>query len=141
MKFQRINRADPEKIFVVCKNAYSTAAQVQGNAVIWAFNGTDDGLAITQPTTTKAAHFAGIVAGGIAIGGYGEVQCYGLATAKVSGSTDVTNGNKLSTKTGTFNLIKAAGTLVIGESPLVSAGESYTTTATSTLKKVFVRGM
>ena len=35
MLFKRINRADPEKIFIVVKNSYSTASLTNGQAVIW----------------------------------------------------------------------------------------------------------
>ena len=35
MLLQRINRSDPEKIFIVVKNSYSTASLTNGQAVIW----------------------------------------------------------------------------------------------------------
>lgn len=140
MRFQRINRSDPEKVFVVCKNAAATALAA-GDVVIWAYNATDDGLAVAYPTTTKAALVAGVVASAIAVSGYGELQCYGHnADCKVSGSTDVAIGDKLSAKTGVVNAIKAAGTLVAGESGVIVAGQAYTTTAAAA-KKVFIRCM
>ena len=35
MLFQRINRSDPEKVFIVAKNTYSTASLSNGQAVNW----------------------------------------------------------------------------------------------------------
>ena len=141
MKFQRINRADPEKVFVVCKNAYTTAALTAGQPVCWAYSGTDDGLAVTRPTTALLSHTAGIVSGTIAISGYGEIQVYGHnADALVTGTTDVAVGDKLSAKDTKLFLIKAAGTLVAGESGVIVAGQAFTT-AGATAKKVFIRCM
>lgn len=140
MYFQQINASDAEAIFAQAKNAWSTAAITVGQAVCWAFNGTSDGLAVTQPTTALLPATAGLVAdASIAVSGVGRVQVYGLhSSGRVSGDTNVTAGNKLSAKTGVWNLIKAAGTLVAGESGVLISAQSYTTTATA-VKKVFVR--
>jgi len=35
MQWQRINRTNPEKIFIVAKNTYSTASLTNGQAVMW----------------------------------------------------------------------------------------------------------
>jgi hypothetical protein len=35
MLFQRISRTNPEKIFVIVKNSYSTASLTNGQPVIW----------------------------------------------------------------------------------------------------------
>ena len=35
MLVQRANRTDPEKVFIVAKNSYSTASCTNGQAVIW----------------------------------------------------------------------------------------------------------
>lgn len=142
MKFQRINRADPEKVFVVVKNAYSTAALTSGQVVQWAYNATDDGLAVSRPTSTKRDLVAGVVEGTVAIGGYGEIQCYGHnANCLVSGGTDVAVGDKLVTKTGVFNLIKANTTNSAVPSILgIVAGQAFTT-STAAAKKVFLKCM
>lgn len=139
MFFQRINRTDPEKVFVVCKNAYSTASLTKGQVVIFAYNSTDDGLAVTRPTTTKKDLIAGVVAETIAYGGYGLMQVYGHnADCLVSGGTDVAIGDKLTAKTGVFNAIKAASTNSPGASGVLVAGQAFTT-STAAAKKVFVR--
>lgn len=87
MLFQRINRTDPEKIFIVVKNSYSTAALSNGQAVVWDYATDADGVGVTKPTdgTGRAGHygsaFAGIAAEAIAAGSYGLLQVYGYHSA------------------------------------------------------------
>ena len=88
MLLQRINRSDPEKIFIVVKNTYSTASLTNGQAVIWDYATDADGVGVTKPTDTfavKALHngtaFAGIAAQTIASGAYGLIQVYGYHSA------------------------------------------------------------
>lgn len=80
MLYSRINRSDPDKVFMVVKNSYSTAALSNGQAVIWDFLTDADGVGVTKPTaiaTNAGFAFAGIVTEDIAIGGYGLIQIYG----------------------------------------------------------------
>ena len=44
MLFQRVNRTNPEKIFLVAKNSWSTASLTNGQAVIWDYTTDVDGL-------------------------------------------------------------------------------------------------
>ena len=88
MLLQRINRSDPEKIFIVAKNSYSTASLSNGQAVIWDYATDADGIGVTKPTdsyATKTGHngmaFAGIAAETIAAGAYGLLQVYGYHSA------------------------------------------------------------
>lgn len=88
MLFQRINRSDPEKIFMVFKNSYSTASLTNGQACIIDYATDADGVGVTKPTDTynvKALHngaaLAGIAAATIAAGAYGLVQVYGYHSA------------------------------------------------------------
>ena len=84
MIFQRINRSDPEKVFVVVKNGYSTAALTVGQAVMWGLSAAD-GVTVTRPTaraTNAGTAVAGVVASSsIAVSGYGLVQVYGYHSA------------------------------------------------------------
>jgi len=85
MLFQRINRSDPEKIFVVTKNSYSTASLSNGQAVMWDYVTDIDGVGVTLATAGRAKH-AGFVAAGvaaetIAAGSYGLIQVYGYHSA------------------------------------------------------------
>lgn len=84
MIFQRINRTDPEKVFVIAKNGYSTAALTVGQGVMWGLTAAD-GVTVTRPTaraTNAGVAAAGVVAASsIAVGGYGLVQVYGYHSA------------------------------------------------------------
>ena len=84
MEFQRINRSDPEKVFIVVKNSWSTASIANGYACQWDFTTDVDGVGVTQPTaitTNQGFAAAGIAAETIAAGAYGLLQVYGYHAA------------------------------------------------------------
>ena len=95
MLMQRINRSNPEKIFVIAYNSYATAALTNGQAVEWDWGTDADGVSVTKPaanTTSHGAAMAGVAAQTIAIAGYGLVQVYGYHSA-VRCRTISTTGN------------------------------------------------
>ena len=59
MLMNRINRTDPEKVFIVVKNSFSTASLSNGQAVIWDYTADADGVGVTKPTagSGRACHF------------------------------------------------------------------------------------
>lgn len=85
MLFQRINRSDPEKIFIIAKNSYSTAALSNGQPVIWDWTTDIDGVGVTLATATEnvsaGQDVAGVAAEAIAAGSYGLLQVYGYHSA------------------------------------------------------------
>lgn len=87
MLAQRINRSNPEKIFIVAKNTYATASLTNGQATVWDYATDADGVGVTKPTdgTGRAGHygaaFAGIAAETIAAADYGLIQVYGYHSA------------------------------------------------------------
>lgn len=87
MLLQRVNRSDPEKIFIVAKNSYATASLSNGQAVIWDYATDADGVGVTKPATGtgRAGHygtaFAGIAVDTVAAGAYGLLQVYGYHSA------------------------------------------------------------
>jgi hypothetical protein len=88
MEFSRVNRSDPEKIFIMVYQSYSTASLTNGQAVIWDYATDANGVSVTKPTDTynvKALHngaaFAGIAVETIAAGDYGLLQVYGYHSA------------------------------------------------------------
>lgn len=84
MLWQRINRNNPEKIFAVVYNSYSTASMTNGQGVIWDFATDADGISVTRPTaraTNAGFAAAGVIAETIAAGAYGLMQVYGIHTA------------------------------------------------------------
>jgi hypothetical protein len=83
MLFQRVNRDDPEKVFIVVKNSY-TVALSNGQAVIWDIVTEKDGVAVERPTaiaTNLGIAAAGIVVEAIGINDYGLIQVYGYHSA------------------------------------------------------------
>jgi hypothetical protein len=95
MLFQRINRSDPEKVFVIAKNSYSTASLTNGQPVSWDWATDADGVGVTKPTavaTCGGFGFAGVAAETIAAGAYGLIQVYGYHSA-VRVRTISTTGN------------------------------------------------
>ncbi|MBW2621266.1 MAG: hypothetical protein JRD68_00040 [Deltaproteobacteria bacterium] len=110
MILQRINRTDPEKIFIVVMNSYGTASLANGQAVIWDFAGDADGVGVTRPTaiaTNLGLAAAGIVAEAIAAGDYGLVQVYGYHSAVRT--RVMTSGGNI--EAGTPLALNAAGSL------------------------------
>ena len=85
MLFQRISRSNPEKIFVVAKNSYSSASLTNGQPVIWDWTTDGDGVGVTLATATEnvsaGQDVAGIAAETIAAGDYGLLQVYGYHSA------------------------------------------------------------
>jgi len=83
MIFQRINRSNPERVFITVKNGYSTASLTNGQSVIWD-SGDADGVNVTRISgAAVAAAFAGVIAQTIAAGEYGLMQIYGYHAAVI----------------------------------------------------------
>jgi len=86
MLFRRVSRSDPEKVFVVVKNSYSTASLANGYVVEWDASADADGVGVTLPstacmTTGLGVSVAGVAAETIAHNTYGLVQVYGYHSA------------------------------------------------------------
>jgi hypothetical protein len=109
MIYQRVNRTDPEKVFLVVKNSYSTGALANGYAVIWDFYTDGDGVGVTKPTaraTNAGFAFAGIAAETIAAGSYGLIQIYGYHSAAL---TNTMTGSTVKVAKGAPLALNAAG--------------------------------
>ena len=83
MIFQRLNRSNPERVFVVMRaNVASIAADDAVQLELTAASA--DGVRIIQPTAAQLWSFVGIVDAAIANGSYGLVQVYGYrSTSRV----------------------------------------------------------
>lgn len=126
MIFQRINRSQAEKVFVLVYNSYSTAAITVGQTVIWDFATDADGLGVTRPTaraTNAGMAAAGVVAdASIAAGAYGLLQVYGYHSAV-----------RMRTVTGGTPAIVAGRPLVVNVAGSVFCAESVATASISIL--------
>ena len=85
MQIQGINRTDPEKVFIICRND-GTVAISAGQPVVWQMDGTRDGLDVVTSKEAGAASdglLCGLAHESMSIGsandsaGFGLVQCYG----------------------------------------------------------------
>lgn len=92
MLFQRINRSDPEKIFIIGYNS-SSDTWSNGYVVRWDYSTDVNGVGMEKPAARGAcgigcAAIAGVVAETIAAGAYGLVQVWGYHSAvRVSSAT------------------------------------------------------
>lgn len=86
--------------FIQVKNGETSAAINSGQPVCFAFNGTDDGLAVVLPATAAASKassfFAGVLqvpgSASLAAGGIGDAQIFGMVTnAKITLATRATS--------------------------------------------------
>jgi len=139
MFFQKINRSDPEKVFIVARNSSSTSAMTVGQVHSWDYTTDVDGVGVTFPTTALLKLPAGIVeTASIAAGDYGLFQVYGHnANALVDGTTGIGVGVPLKLANGVANLVIAGVTATGALYPFV-CGQAYTTGAAAA-KRVFIR--
>lgn len=120
MIFQRINRGDPEKLFLIVKNGYATASLTSGQAVMWGLTAAD-GVTVTRPTaraTNGGIAAAGVMAATVAYGSYGLCQVLGYHSAvrvraATGGSPAIVAGRPLA--------LNAAGSLFCLESIATSS--------------------
>ena len=148
MIFKRISRSDPERIFVVCENGYTTASLSNGQAVVWDMSDAD-GMTVTKNATgvKRMASFAGVVSETIAAGAYGLLQVYGYHSAvRVDSHTDcdIYTGCPLFADADGFNLegpYVASGTteeLYQENRPVACAFEAYTLVGTTGTIKAMI---
>ena len=158
MILQRVNRDDPEKVFIVVKNSYDTASLTNGQAVCWDWTADADGVAVSIPTATEnvcgGTDFAGVVAETIATGDYGLIQVYGYhSAAKVRTMTDsghvyheslqeVAAGSRLVAGISAAFVLEAV-TVAETAQVLDSAGFSFAAQAatTSAATAIFIKAM
>ena len=157
MKFQRINRSNPERVFITVKNSYSTASLSANQWVAWDTLTDEDGVGVTKPDDPGTLlAMAGVVTQTIAHNDYGLVQNWGYRNAaRCSGgsglaTSKISEGTYLYIKTSGFachGLHTLASTVTIkpwqlnmigiGMSPTNTAAKA--TSATTWVGKVFVR--
>lgn len=77
MLIQRLNRDDPERVFISCYN-HSGSALSKGQLCVFSMDGTRDGYEITDPTAPLSSLVAGLAHAATAAAEYGLIQVYGL---------------------------------------------------------------
>jgi len=82
MILTRVNRTNPERIFIVAYNSYSAASLTNGQCVRWDYTTDVDGVGVERCTAASDGFpAAGVVAETIAAGSYGLIQVYGYHSA------------------------------------------------------------
>jgi len=144
MLFQRINRSNPEKVFIVVYNSYSSASLTNGQAVNWDFITDCDGVGVTMPlarATNAGVAIAGIAAETIAAGAYGLIQVYGYHSAVrfrtvTGGSPAGAKGRPLAVNVAgsvfCLETMSTASTVIL-KYPCAFALSAYTLFTTSTI--------
>jgi hypothetical protein len=116
MLFQRINRTDAEKVFVIAQNT-SGASLAANLPVYWETDAVSDGVAVSQMIAGGNLLFAGINHSTLADDAYGLVQVYGARTSVVVcplvSSYSIAPGSRL---------VGAAGAAYLAYGSMLSAG-------------------
>lgn len=146
MLFQRINRSDAEKVFIICKNNSGTTLTANYPAYIDVEMTTPDGVSVTNSaTSTTLQAFAGIADAAIANGGYGLVQVYGYrATCQIYSSTgsSVKGDNLVTTNGAVAGLLPATtGGTAKAWGFLCSAITASSSSQYGTTASVFIRAL
>ena len=150
MIIQRINRTNPEKVFVIVRN--DTTAFTKGAVIVFTFDGTRDGLDTIDSaagTAVKTTLVAGIADTAIPAASYGLAQCYGVRTDAImlhSGTATNANaaiGDEMVMDTTNDGLSGAAAGAVSAYFPGFVMGETMASSATTvtTTGTVFIRLM
>ncbi|HLE04185.1 MAG TPA: hypothetical protein VI729_06180 [Anaerolineales bacterium] len=153
MEFQRVNRTDPERIFLVVKNSWSTASLAANQWVSWDLITDRDGVAVTKPAGELRYSIAGVAVETVANGDYGLIQVWGYRVgARCSGgsglvTSKVSSGTVLVCKTAGFAVAAAHSSITVKPYHLFAAGlgivptntAAKATSATTWVGNVFVR--
>lgn len=144
MLFQRLNREDAEKVFLMVKNVDANT-MTAGYSCVWDVTA-PDGVRVSKPATLTLSLFVGIVDDDIAASAYGLVQVYGYRSAGYlyNGVVTIAAGQVIVPSNGLWGLeYKGASD---GSTGFAYAGEAYAYVTQTTLsvpanKKVFLRAM
>jgi hypothetical protein len=143
MIFQRINREDSEKLFVIVYNV--AGATITANyACVWDSGASVDGVRVTRPATATLSLFVGLANKDIADSTYGLVQVYGYrASVYVSNHTAqaIAAGDILIPVNAQYYMARSAAS--DGLTGFVYAGEAFATATTpaASTKKCFIRAL
>jgi len=150
MLFQRINRSDPERVFVIAKNSY-TVALSNGQSVVWDYTTDVDGVGVERPparAVNGGFAFAGIAAETIGISAYGLIQVYGYHPAarvriKTSSTPSIALGAPLALNSAgslfCLESIETGSTMIVVYPGAIALG-AYTLWTTTTIP-VFIKAM
>jgi hypothetical protein len=142
MIFQRINREDAEKVFIIVYNV-AGATMTANYPVVWDIS-TADGVRVSKPASATLSLLVGLANKDIADSAYGLVQAYGYrASCFVTNDTSVAiaAGDILIPVTAVWHTARSGAS--DGKSGFLYAAEAFATAATPAAanKKCFIRGL
>jgi hypothetical protein len=148
MIFQRVNRTDPERVFVVMRNNEGASMPKDSACGLELASASVDGVRVRQLDTALAHTFVGIVDAAIADGAYGLIQVYGYRSTSLilTTNTSITTGVCLVPVVAQDYLVSSATVLTstadYTRSPIVAfLCESITTSTSTVSRKIFIRAM
>ena len=150
MVFQRMNRTDPERIFVIMQNNEGSVLVKDGTVQLELASASIDGVKVRMPDTGNLFAFVGVADAAIAVSDFGLIQVYGYRSSSVVFQTNTSQdtGVALVPVAGQAYLQSVATTLASNTSitlqPIVAVlGESITDSAASATvsRKIFLRSM
>ncbi len=144
MIWQRVNRSDCERVFIVVQNV-SGSTMTAGYHCVWDVT-SPDGVRVSQPATATIGLYAGCVDADIANNGFGLAQVYGYRTAGFVYSSDSSSvaGDILIPVNAQWGLKPYAYTQLVtkGFGFLCEAvAASAASSSYSTNKKIFIRAL
>lgn len=143
---QRVNRGDPERLFMVFKNNEGATMPKDSVAQLDLRAGSADGVNIVQPNTAEQHAAVGIVDAALTDQSYGLIQVYGYrSTSLVNNSgTSVAVGLPLAAVAGSdvLSTVNTGAILTTFFKMIAVLMESSTSSATSAVSlKIFVRAL
>ena len=148
MIIQRVNRTNPEKVFIITRNDEGVTVPI-GSPVNFKFDAVRDGLDVERAVTggaVKTLLTAGLADAAIPTLQYGLVQCYGVRTDAVFLGTDSAQavGNLLIITHASNALMSVTAGAATEWLPAFACGVAQATIAASTTTNtavVFIRCM
>lgn len=143
MLFQRINRDDAERAFVIVRNV-AGATVTAHYPVVLDISASVDGVRVSKPATATLSLFMGVSVRDILDSGYDLIQAYGYkASAFITNDTSVAiaAGDILIPVNAQWYLARSAAS--DGKSGFIYAAEAFATATTPAAanKKVFIRAL
>ena len=148
MLFKRVNRTDPEQIFIVVLNNEGAALNANQTCQWEIASASVDGVKVRDMDTANLYAFAGIADAAIADQAYGLIQIYGYRSTSLVLTTDT------SITTGVALVAVAAQDYLQSENTVYTSSanftrtpiwavllESITTSTGNVSRKIFMRSM
>lgn len=122
MMFSRVNRTNPERVFMVVRNSEGGTLNADAVAAWETASASVDGVRVRQPDTSHAGSITGVVDAAITDGSYGLVQIFGYrSTSRIfQTNTSQDTGAFLEASLGAQHLSTYASSQTVASNTTVS---------------------